>query len=207
MNFANQRRSMIQNQLVKRGITDQSVIRAFKQVRRHLFVPKKFRHLAYQDRPLPISLRQTISQPYIVALSCQLLKTKPDHIILDVGTGSGYQAAILSQLVAQVFTIEIIPKLAQQAKNRLQKLGYNNIKVLKANAKNGLPTLAPFDGIKSAAAVKQVPLSWKKQLKTGGHIVAPISENGNQQLIRLTKKEKSFFFESFGPVRFVPFKY
>jgi protein-L-isoaspartate(D-aspartate) O-methyltransferase len=202
--FKKQRETMLVNQLQARDITDQRVLAAFKQVPREKFIDRPLRHQAYIDYPLPIDQAQTISQPYVVAKMCQLAKLTGVETVLDIGTGSGYQAAILSLLAKQVFTIEIIESLAKKAQQRLKKLGYKNVKVIHGDGQLGLKKHAPFDLIKSAAASEKIPEAWKKQLKNGGKIILPLVTKRGQELIRLTKYKNSFKKEKFGLVVFVP---
>jgi protein-L-isoaspartate(D-aspartate) O-methyltransferase len=203
-NYRKQRQLMVEQQLKARDITDLNVLEAMSKIPREEFIPDTKKQNAYADHPLSIGHMQTISQPYIVALMCQLLELKGNEKVLDIGTGSGYEAAVLSYLAKEVITIEVIPKLAQSAQQTLQKLGYDNIKVIVDDGRNGAPDYAPFDAIKSAATSNQVPLAWKRQLKIGGRIVLPLKENSHQNLIRLTKKETEFQKENFGGVAFVP---
>ncbi len=203
-NFAKQRQLMVEHQLESRDITDQNVLAAMSQVPREKFVPDHQRINAYADHPLPIGHNQTISQPYVVALMCQLLELSGNEKVLDIGTGSGYQAAVLSHLAKEVISIEVIPELAESAEQTLKKLGYNNVTVIIGDGREGAPDYAPFDGITSAAASDQVPRSWKKQLKIGGRIVLPLKDGAFQRLTRLTKTEEGFKKETFGGVAFVP---
>ena len=195
---------MLVNQLQARDITDPRVLEAFRQVPREKFIDRPLRHQAYIDYPLPIDQAQTISQPYIVAKMCQLAQLTGSETVLDIGTGSGYQAAILSLLVKQVFTIEIIEDLAKGAQERLKKLAYKNVEVIHGDGQQGLKKYAPYDLIKSAAATKKIPESWKDQIKTGGKIILPLITNKGQELVRIIKKKSGFKQESFGLVTFVP---
>jgi protein-L-isoaspartate(D-aspartate) O-methyltransferase len=203
-NFKQQRQQMVEVQLKSRDITDQRVLEAMNQIPREKFVPKEIRFSAYADRPLSIGHHQTISQPYVVALMCQLLKLKGTEKILDVGTGSGYQAAVLSRLAKKVITIEVIPDLAKKAKEILGKLNYQNVIVIIGDGRKGSPDHAPFDKIISAAASENIPQAWKNQLKTGGQIVLPMEHGLGQKLVRVTKTNSGFKKESFGGVMFVP---
>jgi protein-L-isoaspartate(D-aspartate) O-methyltransferase len=202
--FKKQREAMLANQLQARDITDPQVLAAFKQVSREKFVNYKLRHQAYIDEPLPIKQEQSISQPYVVAKMCQLAELNGEETVLDIGTGSGYQAAILSLLVKQVFTIEIVENLAIEAQERLEKLGYKNVTVIHGDGQRGLKKHAPYDLIKSAAATKKVPQTWKDQLKSGGKIILPLITKNGQELVRIIKKKSGFKQESFGLVTFVP---
>jgi protein-L-isoaspartate(D-aspartate) O-methyltransferase len=202
--FSKQREAMLVNQLQARDITDQRVLEAFRQVPREKFVDPQLRYRAYIDKPLPIKQEQSISQPYIVAKMCQLAQLTGTETVLDIGTGSGYQAAILSLLVKQVFTIEIIEDLATEAKIKLKKLGYTNVEVIHGDGQQGLEKHAPYDLIKSAAATKEKPQAWKDQLQTGGKIILPLITQRGQELVKITKEKSSFKQENFGLVAFVP---
>lgn len=168
---------------------DSRVMAAMKQVPRHEFVPEDFRDLAYHNRPAPIGSGQTISQPYIVALMSDLLNTKPSDIVLEIGTGSGYQAAVLSQLVDRVYSIEVIEKLASKAGKLLRELGYGNVTVRNGNGYFGWPELAPFDGIIVTAAAPYIPQPLIEQLRTGARLVIPIGlPYGYQELMVIEKQ-------------------
>jgi protein-L-isoaspartate(D-aspartate) O-methyltransferase len=195
---------MISEQLLARDITAWRVIEAMARVPRELFVLPEEREEAYEDRPLPIGFGQTISQPYMVALMTQLLQLKGREKILDIGTGSGYQAAILSLLTKTVISIERIPALAARARETLQKLGYTNVEVIFGDGNLGVPCQAPFAGIICAAACPKMPSAWQKQLKEGGRAVFPQKRFDRQILVRLTKTGGRFLEENFGGVIFVP---
>jgi protein-L-isoaspartate(D-aspartate) O-methyltransferase len=197
------RHRMVEEQIIARGISDSTVINAMLEVKRHLFVPEKFRVSAYEDHPLPIGYRQTISQPYIVALMTELLKANMNHKILEVGTGSGYQAAVLSLLADSVFTIEIIPGLAASAEKRLDSLGYNNVTVKAGDGYKGWKEHAPFDGIIVTCAPKKVPPLLLEQLAIGGRMVIPVGSYF-QELLLLTRDSTGISEKSIVPVRFVP---
>ena len=167
------RQAMIENQIIDRGVSDERVIKAMNDVPRHLFVKESLRDLAYADGPLPIGYNQTISQPYIVAYMTEILQPDTHHIVLEVGTGSGYQAAILSKLVNHVYSIEIIPELGKEAANRLDKLGYDNVTVKIGDGYNGWEEHSPFDRIIVTAAPEQIPKKLVDQLKSGGLMVLP----------------------------------
>jgi protein-L-isoaspartate(D-aspartate) O-methyltransferase len=177
---------MVEDQIERRGITDPAVLAAMRAVPRHRFVPSEQVAAAYEDRALPIGFGQTISQPYIVAFMTQALQLVPEHRVLEVGTGSGYQAAILGQIVREVQTIEIVPELAARARALLAELGYTNIHVRSADAYTGLPELAPFDRIIVTAAPHHVPQPLIDQLATGGRMIVPVGES-RQQLVLMTK--------------------
>ncbi len=198
------REKMVKEQLEGRDIVDQRVLAAARDTPREQFVPSELKDQAYEDHPLPIGHNQTISQPYIVALMCQLLELKGNEKVLDIGTGSGYQAAILSRLACQVIGLEIIKDLADKAQKKLQQLGYKNVKVINRDGRLGYPDQAPYDGIICAAASTQIPTVWIKQLKEGGRIVMPQKVALGQKLLRATKKNGRIKKEYFGWVAFVP---
>lgn len=187
------------------GVTDRRVIGAMLKVPRHAFVPKKYRKEAYDDTPLPIGREQTISQPSLVALMTQLLKITKNDVVLEIGTGSGYQTAILSELAATVYSIERIPSLANRAKRVLNKLGYQNIEIHPANGTLGFPEKSPFDKIIVTAGSPDIPQPLIDQLKEGGRIVIPVgSSRDNQQLLIGIKKNGTVTTRIVEPVRFVP---
>ncbi|MBC2710577.1 MAG: protein-L-isoaspartate(D-aspartate) O-methyltransferase [Desulfosarcina sp.] len=202
--FEHQRRQMVTRQLRARDIVDTHVLRAMETVPRHLFVPKDLRHLAYRDTPLPIGHGQTISQPYIVALMSQLLAVSKGQRILEIGTGSGYQAAVLAEMEAYVFTIEIIPELGRQAIKAIHPLGYGNIQVRIGDGYKGWPENAPFDAIIVTCAPSSIPEPLKNQLAEGGRMVIPVGEKSYQQLLLLTKQGGEIKQEKIVDVRFVP---
>lgn len=184
---------------------DPRIREAMAEVPRHLFVPPAEESLAYINHALPIGCGQTISQPFIVALMTSLLETRPDHIILEVGTGSGYQAAVLSSLVRQLYSIEVIEELATSAAERLQRLGYGNVEVRAGDGGLGWPEHAPFDGIIVTAAAPEVPPALVEQLKAGGRLVIPVGGSGGQDLRLLEKQtDGSVKSRSVIPVAFVP---
>ena len=198
------RREMVRTQLKARDITDGAVLAVMERVPRHLFVPESERFRAYADHPLPIGLRQTISQPYIVAYMTQALQVEEGDRVLEIGTGSGYQAAVLSHLAAEVYSIEILPALAEQAGERLSVLGYDNVRVRAGDGYFGWPEHAPFDGIMVTAAPDHVPPRLVEQLAPGGRLVMPVGES-YQELIRITRDEGGeTALERLLPVRFVP---
>lgn len=187
-------------------ITDPRVKLALGKVPRDLFVPEAYQPHAYENIPLPIGYGQTISQPYIVGLMTELLALKPTDRVLEIGTGSGYQTAILAELAAHVYSIETIEPLAKSAQEVLTRLGYNNISFRIADGYFGWEEAGPFDAILIAAAAEEVPSPLKKQLVDGGRLVAPIgSPGGTQILYRFTKQNNNFIRENRGFVRFVPF--
>jgi protein-L-isoaspartate(D-aspartate) O-methyltransferase len=197
------REKMVEEQIIVRGVSDSLVIDAMLTVRRHLFVPKILFGSAYRDHPLPIGRGQTISQPYIVALMTELLEVKKTHRVLEVGTGSGYQAAVLSLLADSVFTIEIIPELAASAKERLEKLGYQNVVVKAGDGYKGWKEHAPFDGIIVTCAPDEIPPLLLEQLRPGGKMVIPVGSY-YQELLLMTKDSSGISEKSIIPVRFVP---
>lgn len=202
--FVTLRQQMVEIQLRKRDITDQKVLGAFLQVPREEFVEPEMRDFAYNDHPLPIGHEQTISQPYIVAKMCELLELKGKERVLDVGVGSGYQAAILSLLAKEVIAVERIEALAKKAEERLKLLRFSNVTVIVGDGSLEVPNKAPFDAIKCAAATDLIPPSWIEQLKNRGRIVLPLRGTWGQELIRVTKVNGKLRKESFGPVVFVP---
>jgi len=202
--FATQRQTMVQNQISARGIRAQPVLNAIRKVERHRFVPAEYRRFAYMDRPLPIGEGQTISQPYIVALMTELLELHPTDKVLEIGTGSGYQAAILAEICDSVFTIEIIPRLAQRAKGLLENLGYDNIRCQTGDGYRGWPEHAPFDAIIVTCAPTQVPKPLEAQLIEGGRMIIPVGQPSAQELVLLIKQNGKLIRKSVIPVRFVP---
>ncbi|HDI51088.1 protein-L-isoaspartate O-methyltransferase [candidate division KSB1 bacterium] len=197
------REQMVKKQIQARGVTDEAVLKAMRKVPRHLFVPEMYRDMAYQDTPLPIGAGQTISQPYIVAYMTQALNLKGNEKVLEIGTGSGYQAAILAEIVDEVYTIEIIPELATRAARLLKKLKYDNIFVKQGDGYKGWPEYAPFDAIIVTAAPEQIPQPLIDQLKENGRMVLPVG-NEYQDLILVTKKDGKVHKQFLLPVRFVP---
>ena len=201
--FDAKRQEMISHQIKNRGITDGKVLEAMEKVRRHLFVPDALRGMAYEDRPLPIGHDQTISQPYIVAYMTQAARPRPDDRVLEIGTGSGYQAAILAEIVKEVYTIEIIKPLADSASSRLLDMGYQNVKVKWGDGYEGWVEYAPFDTIIVTAAPSEIPENLIDQLKIGGRMVIPIG-TFFQELYLITRTESGFDKKPILPVRFVP---
>jgi len=204
--LADARRRMVEEQIHARGVTDPAVLAALGSVPRHLFVPEDERAQAYADRPLPIGSGQTISQPYIVGLMTSLLELKPGARVLEVGTGSGFQAAVLSRVAGEVYTIEILKPLAERARRTLAELGYRNVHVRAGDGFQGWPEAAPFDGIIVTAAPPSVPEPLLRQLKVGGKLVIPVgNRDALQNLLVFTKRaDGSFDRASVLPVRFVP---
>jgi protein-L-isoaspartate(D-aspartate) O-methyltransferase len=201
--FATVRFRMVQQQIQRRGIGDPRVLEAMRRVPRHLFVPEDMAPYAYEDEPLPIGHGQTISQPYIVAYMTDALRLTGGEKVLEVGTGSGYQAAILAELAADVYTIEIVEPLAERAKKILEKLNYKNIHFLCGDGYAGWPSAAPFDAVMVTAAPADVPRPLFDQLKEGGRLVLPVGELW-QELVLVTKKDGKMERQSLIPVRFVP---
>lgn len=189
---------------LKEDISDDRVLNAMQEVPRELFVTPHLKEYAYANAPFDIGYGQTISQPYVVALMCQILELKATDVVLDIGTGSGYQAAVLSRLCEKVVSIEIIPELAKKATNTLRELGYDNIEIVVGDGNEGYSLKGPYDKIVSAAATNQIPNSWIDQLKNGGKIVTPMTNNSLQKLFSLTKQGDIFKKEDYGYVRFVP---
>jgi protein-L-isoaspartate(D-aspartate) O-methyltransferase len=196
---------MVQDQIAARDISDEAVLETMRRVPRHHFVPAQYLAAAYEDHPLPIGYGQTISQPYIVALMTESLKVKPGQRVLEIGTGSGYQAAILADLGCQVYTIEIVPELATQAEGRLAEVGYGQVKVLNGDGYYGWPEHAPFDAIIVTAAPDHLPLPLANQLNEGGRLVIPIGPQGAVQTLWLfEKKAGQLEATNLGGVVFVP---
>jgi protein-L-isoaspartate(D-aspartate) O-methyltransferase len=201
---ANDAATMVREQIESRGIKDPAVLQSLRNTPRHLFVPVWVRGLAYTDQPLPIGHDATISQPYIVALMTELLEPSKDLTVLEIGTGSGYQAAVLSPLVKHVYTIEIVPELARSARATLEKLGYKNISVRTGNGYKGWPEKAPFDRILLTAAPPEIPRTLINQLRPGGKLVAPVGDY-MQTLVVIDKSEDGKITRHpVIPVRFVP---
>ncbi len=201
--LAAERRRMVEQQLRGRDITDPRVLAAMEKVPRHLFVPENVRHQAYGDHPVPIGHGQTISQPYIVAFMTQALDVKREHRVLEIGTGSGYQAAILGELAGEVYTMEIIEPLAQSARETLERLGYENVHVRAGNGYEGWPEHAPYDRIMVTAAPEEVPPALVEQLEVGGLMAIPVG--GLVQELRILRRtERGTETLKTLPVRFVP---
>lgn len=197
------RQEMVASQIKARGIGNSRVLGAMLKVPRHLFVPRTWRLLAYADRPLPIGEGQTISQPYIVALMTEVLGLQGTEKVLEIGTGSGYQAAVLAEIVPQVYTIEIIPELAETAKERLQQMGYSNIIVRAGDGYYGWPEQAPFDAIIVTCGAGHIPQALVEQLADSGRMVIPVGK-GYQKLLLVTKKDGKIEKKFVADVIFVP---
>ncbi len=200
-----ERRRMVEEQIKNRGIHDERIIQAMIEVPRHRFVDQGQQVYAYDDRPLPIGYGQTISQPYIVAFMIEALIPAPSHRVLEIGTGSGYAAAVLSRVVAEVYTIETVKPLFETAKKRLKELEYTNVHLLCGDGTKGWPEAAPFDGILVSAGAPLVPKSLVDQLAPGGRLVIPVGGRINQSLLRITRgADGELVQEELAMVRFVP---
>jgi protein-L-isoaspartate(D-aspartate) O-methyltransferase len=203
--FSSLREKMVSEQIEARGIRDKNVLRVMRAIPRHLFVPAALQLQAYEDHPLPIGHRATISQPFVVAWMTALLQPAPSHRVLEIGTGSGYQSAVLSGLVHSVYTIEIVPELAQSATERLARLGYRNVTVREGNGYAGWPEKAPFDRIILTAAPSEIPKALVDQLAPDGRLVAPLGTGLPQKLTVVDKtRTGTLRTRSVGDVGFVP---
>ena len=203
MNFERARGRMIEEQLVSRGISDPLVLAAMARVERHLFVDEALQVRAYEDKPLPIGARQTISQPFMVGLMTQTLELRGTERVLEIGTGCGYQTAVLAELTANVFSIERISALAAAARQLLDRLGYYNVAIRVGDGTLGWAEEAPFDAIVVSAGTPRVPRPLVAQLRSGGRLVFPIGEEELQTLVRIRKDETGLREEYFGDCRFV----
>ena len=204
--FQQKRNQMVEQQIAARGIDHQPTLEAMRKVQRHRLVPEKMLPYAYEDTPLPIGLDQTISQPFIVAYMTQAIKPKSGMKVLEIGTGSGYQAAVLAEIVDEVYTIETVEPLAKRAKNKLTEMGYTNINYKVGDGFHGWEEHAPYDAIIVTAAPEEIPPKLIEQLKEGGKMIIPVGEFSNQHL-RLVEKKKNgkITTSNIMPVRFVPF--
>ena len=202
--FWSERAAMVEEQLVRRGIHDPMVLRVMREVPRHLFVPEHLQAQAYDDGPLPIGLGQTISQPYMVALMLELLDLRASDRVLDIGTGSGYQAAILSRLAREVWSVEIVPELAESAGERLARLGYHRVQVVTGDGSVGLPEHAPYDAMVVAAGAPHVPAAMIEQLSDGGRLVIPVGDLETQALRLVTRTGRGTSTQSLLSCAFVP---
>jgi protein-L-isoaspartate(D-aspartate) O-methyltransferase len=197
--------AMVDDQVADRGVRDRDVLAAMRKVPRHRFVPPELASRAYDDTPLPIGHGQTISQPYIVGYMSELLDVEPNHRVLEIGTGSGYQAAVLGELAGAVYTIEIVPELAASASATLKSLNYTNVHVRAGDGYAGWPEHAPFDRILVTAAPEQVPAPLVEQLAAGGRLVAPVGRQNAQWITVIEKTPTGVVERRTIPVRFVPF--
>jgi protein-L-isoaspartate(D-aspartate) O-methyltransferase len=204
MDDAVRRRTMVETQIAARGVKDSRVLAAMEEVPRERFVPEAMRPRAFDDRALPIADAQTISQPYIVAVMTELLAPEPDHRVLEVGTGSGYQTAILARLAARVFTVERHANLARAAQALLDSLGFTNVEVRVADGTAGLPDQAPFDRILVTAGAPSIPDALQQQLADGGRLVIPVGPDGFQYLTVVTRSGSEFHQERRDACVFVP---
>jgi protein-L-isoaspartate(D-aspartate) O-methyltransferase len=201
--FSDARERMVREQIESRGVRDARVLAAMRKVERHRFVPEALQHWAYADQPLPIGHGQTISQPYIVAFMTESLELKPSDRVLEIGTGSGYQAAILAELCREVYSIEIVEPLSKEASERLEKQAYKNLKLRVGNGYRGWPEAAPFDAIMVTAAPPSIPQALLDQLAVGGRLLVPVGRLF-QELVRVRRTPKGMVQEDLLPVRFVP---
>ena len=197
------RRRMVSRQIRARGVTDARVLAAMERVPRHAFVPEAERHRAYEDHPLPLAAGQTISQPYIVAYMTELLAVEPRHRVLEIGTGSAYQTAVLAELAAEVWTLEVVKALAASAKATLERIGCPNVHAREGNGWDGWPEAAPFDRILVTAAPDEIPQALQDQLAPGGVMVVPVG-SADQRIIRIERTADGFDRTELLPVRFVP---
>lgn len=201
--WAKERLRMVKTQIEARGIKDFRVLEAMRRVPRHLFVDEDVRDQAYGDFPLPIGEEQTISQPYIVALMTEALELRDGDVVLEIGTGSGYQAAILAELTRMVYSIERFPRLVERARRVLAELGYDNVEIKQGDGTLGWPEKGPFDAIIVTAGAPRIPQPLIEQLKVGGRLVIPIGDRYNQDLIKVLKTEKGHKEKNLGGCRFV----
>ncbi|MCK4740998.1 MAG: protein-L-isoaspartate(D-aspartate) O-methyltransferase [Anaerolineales bacterium] len=202
--YSHERKRMVDKQMVRRGIRDERVLEAMRTIPRHEFVPPEQVHQAYVDAPLPIGNSQTISQPYIVALMTELLSLKGDETVLEIGTGSGYQAAILAHLAKKVYSIERIPELAERAQSLLHSLQLENIEVVVGDGSCGLPEHAPYQAIIVTASAPEVPKPLEDQLSDGGRLVVPVGSRVGQVLELWRREGQKLVCEKLAPVAFVP---
>ena len=206
IDYAQARQQMVQEQLVSRGINDARVLEVMARVPRHLFLESELRDQAYEDHPLPIGASQTISQPYMVALMAQALELNGTERVFEVGTGSGYLAAVLSELCAEVFSVETVEKLASKARNLLTSLGYRNVSVLMGDGTLGREEHSPYDAVVISAAAPCIPRPLLEQLKTPGYLVFPMGERELQTLVRIRKDKAGIREEYLGECQFVKLK-
>jgi len=204
MNYSKQRSEMVKGQIEERGIVDKRVLKVMREIHREDFVPENMRESAYDDNPLPIGNGQTISQPYIVAEMTELLELRGNEKVLEIGAGSGYQAAILSKLVKRVITVERVKELAEKTGDLLQKKGYGNVEVVFGDGTKGYAKEAPYDAIIVTAAAEKIPKKLIEQLAEGGRLVAPVGPRYHQELIRIIKRNGKLEEDYHGGVIFVP---
>jgi len=204
--FTGLRHQMVESQIKARGVEDTKVLEAMKKVPRHEFVPNNYRSAAYQDRPLPIGEGQTISQPYIVGFMTAAISPDPEDVVLEIGTGSGYQAAVLAEIVDEVYTLEIVPELGERSKKLLKSLGYKNVHAKVADGYHGWLEHAPFDAIVVTAAAEEIPKPLIEQLADPGRMIIPVGPQFEvQYLVLVTKKKGKVKMQNLFAVRFVPF--
>ena len=204
MGFGQLRRKMVDQQLIPRGINDQRVLAAFTKVPRHSFVPEKYHDRAYGDYPLPIGQKQTISQPYMVALMTQSLELSPNSTVLEIGTGSGYQTAILALLCSKVYSVERISELTRKARTTLKQLGFNNVNLIVRDGTLGWPEFAPYNGIIVTAGAPEIPNSLIEQLADNGRMVIPVGSEVSQTLNLVEKHKGRIYRKEFFGCAFVP---
>lgn len=204
MDYEHLRARMVKEQILARGISDKNVLRAMKKVPRHFFMPEGTREEAYGDHPVPIGEGQTISQPYIVAYMTEELGIGPESRVLEIGLGSGYQAAVLAEIASEVYSVERISSLAERAEKTLKELGYDNVRILTKDGYSGWQEEAPFDGIIVTAAPPELPKQLLQQLAPGGVLVAPVGSGFAQELVKVVLKGDDLEIEKLIPVRFVP---
>lgn len=201
-----EREKMVKEQLVSRGISNRKILNAMRKIPRHLFVPSKWQALGYADRPLPIEMQQTISQPYMVALMTESLELSADDNILEIGTGSGYQTAVLAEICNSVYTVELLPELAESANDLLTKLGYRNIDAKVADGTLGWPEHHPFDAIIVTAGAPHLPQPLLEQLAENGRLVIPVGDSLSQSLKKIVRRADGFWEEQLLKCQFVPLR-
>jgi protein-L-isoaspartate(D-aspartate) O-methyltransferase len=205
--YERDREKMVRTQIEMRGVADEATLSSMKKVQRHLFVPQHLRDNAYDDRPLPIGYGQTISQPFIVAFMTEIIRPTKNSKMLEIGTGSGYQAAVLAEIISNVYTIEIITELSNSSEKKLKELGYKNVYVKNGDGYYGWKEHAPYDAIIVTAATEYIPPPLIEQLKDGGRMIIPVgSPFQTQMLMLIEKKDDKVTTKSLMPVMFVPFK-
>ena len=202
--FTERRRQMVKHQLAERGVRDPRVLSAMERVPREEFIPTEMSDLAYADRPLPIGNGQTISQPLIVGMMLEALELGGEERVLEVGTGSGYQAALLGELARDVYSVEVVPELANHARELLDRLGYRNVRVVYADGSSGWPDAAPYDAIIVAAGAPRIPPPLTTQLAEGGRLVIPVGDEWGQNLLRVRRRDGELSTEALAGCAFVP---